>query len=425
MASSRKSTSSGFGNDAGIFVDFLLSIVAILIVSLSVARSGLISASQQVQSTSVLLQSTNITRDFILLSLQCGWDNIDAEGGCIDGSKAYFPSDGSERVRIELSADLRSGVVVLSAASERGAGFFAFGEPNLPDASFSAVEEVKARLDALISCFSVADPDRPGQAVCNASILDSATRYMRTRLGNEALVGPSQLGVIELVVIEGHSDGVEIDDSPLPDNRAKALLLGLLGKTWTSESAGNGLLDDFATDPELSTEPLMNHVALSQRFQHLCAGEQQNAVCDALFGYGTGLTRSDPARLFALSSFGRYSLRFGETLSESFELSGRAAFRELNAACENPASRSPLRAACDPRDRRAEIRILMSTVPEALLRLQAEARSGDKLCGYVDLFSASAVQALNRCDGETCFETIREIARKGHAPGSGLCAALE
>lgn len=427
MASTRKSASSGFGKDAGMFVDFLLSIVAILIVSLSVARGGMNSASQQLQSTSVLLQSTNITRDFILLSLQCGPDNIDIDNtgpntACRDDSEARFRASGDDGESIVLRADLRSGVVVLSAASDQDAGFFAYNEARLPPASRRAVETVKERLDALIPCFSVADPDRPSTATCNDEILTHATEYMRARLDAEEPIEPSQLGVLELVLIEGHSDGVAFGGDDLPDNRAKSLLLGLLGETWTRE-ADNALLDAFLTDRELSIAPLLSHVALSQRFQQLCAEEQQNAACDALFLDGDGLTRSDPARLFALSSFGRYSLRFGERLSEEIPGNTQSLSAALRAACGDPQNRSSLRDACDPRDRRAEIRVLMSAVPEALLRLQAQ--PGNETCGYVDLFSASAVQALSRCEGDACFETIRDIARNEHTAGSGLCAALE
>lgn len=430
MAPSRKIAMSGFGKDAGIFVDFLLSIVAILILSLSVARRGLDTAGQQLQSTSELLQSTNITRDFILLSLKCGPDNIETDSmasntACVDDSKARFRASGQDGQSIVLRADLRSGVVVLSAASDRDAGFFAYGEEVLPRVSRRAVETVKKRLDALIPCFSIADPDRMPTVACDEKILNNAAKYMKARLSSEVPIAPSQLGVLELVLIEGHSDGVALSNNALnlPDNRAKSLLLGLLGKTWRSEQ-DNRLLDAFETDEEISIAPLLSHIALGQRLQQLCADEQQNTVCVALFADGTGLTRRAPARLFALSSFGRYSLRFGKTLSEEIPGYDQGQTTELNDACSGgPESHSELRAACDPRDRRAEIRILMSTVPEALLRLQAQ--PGNEACGYVDLFSASAVQALNHCEGEICFDTIREIARKGNVIGSRICAGLE
>lgn len=361
------------GVDALSFVDFLFGLVAVMILALSLASSGQHETTQK-------LRSGSLTRDFILEVLRCGLDDESIKKDC-DSVLGDF----------EIKRPPGEAVLVAEYTKKDGPGMFSSGKSflNTHTGVDELLKEIRTRIEQVLPCFA---PRHPKALVDVAEdctpIYVAAERFMSPGSSEkERDIVTSKFATVELFVIEGHSDGLELGgNQSLPEDRAKRVLRYLI----TGEDDGNKstaikvsqALDDLAPKGAAFDSALMSTVPIRQRLVEVCLGAESGEGitvrewCSRLLD---GASRSDAvqgtyySRIFALSSFGRYSLRYGKRFLKEGEGQG------------------------DPKDRRIELRLVMSSLPQGIYELQ-QAHS-DK--AYFALFSAAAVAALQQCDNDS------------------------
>ncbi|AHF86642.1 hypothetical protein RLEG3_12350 [Rhizobium leguminosarum bv. trifolii WSM1689] len=369
-----------FGGDASSFVDFLLSLVAIMIVALSLSREGLDATTNQ-------LRYGNLTRDFILETLRCGVEG--AASGKVEHCKNTF-SDGGKTVSFFIPKG--EPVLVLADVNDMnatppGRGVFPRGNHVLQGAANEAIEALRARIDVVFPCFAPSDGSKVAKLADDEScetVFTAARAYADTF--GKVVDELSDLATIELFVIEGHSDAERLtrDNSDLPAQRANMVLFRLLGAVSDRRIDNVGqLLDALANEAVSATSPLSHLVPVRERLIQQCAITAPSWCKNIDEPWPDNASevvrtaKTNLSKIFAAAAFGRFSLRFPDRES------------------------SP-----NPRNRRVEFRLIMATVPGGMFELQ----ENEPGTAYVDLFSSSVVEAFRECDNHNRSTSVSPIA---------------
>ncbi len=418
------------------FIDIQFGLIAILILALGAAASGLRTTAHQLRMSEAgsseqleLLLCTPVSiggEDVAPADLACEENTFAGHGG----SDLEFYRPESEPVLVlSLARDA-------SSVQKDSIGTFRSGESSLPGigADKNAFEEIGKRMDVMLPCFapldrSVAlnDAGREGMLAiirsCEGTYypkIGKITAEAGVALPDSDIRSGSSVSGIDLVLIEGHADGEPPGSdniAEVAENRARSVLLALLDPVFRTKSVPDttgglaraldnqaarlgenrsdfksALIDLIPLSSRLVQECMLATVDLESLLQNWCdrlldvAGDAPDADVMALVGGpAIGGVRKFVPRIFALSSYGRFSLRFGSDLNQG-----------------------------DPHDRRVEIRIHSAAIPQRIHELVEETQH----IGFYRLYSAAAVVALHRCDLEReadgdCLYALDALVRRG------------
>lgn len=411
------------------FIDIQFGLILILILALASAASGLRLTINQLRSSEI---GAGVAQDLLLCAveraedgdddLECGSDSLDFVGH--DGLALEFTRLGRVLILRTIPPDSWNGL----GQFEHSGGVFRTGSAELPQVGGeNVVGPIGRRVDAVLPCFAPLDPgidlDETGVTELTAITSECRTRFFpavsdaqlrELGISEELVLEGAEFSAVDLVLIEGHSDGQGGSTTPvIGENRAKAVLLALLDPGSRRGATGAGThdtvaerlaedIDDISAvldDPERQSyeTALVDLVPHSARLAYECSynpesSQQGHMVwCDVIGNNFAGGDRSASnyiPRIFALSSFGRFSLRHG-TARTGAEIQG------------------------DARDRRIEITLRSAAVPPGIHDL-VEASSDT---GYYRLFTAAAVLQLHACDIDRAQAILNAEAEPAEAAG--------
>lgn len=384
--SERNGRDGGMDETATGFIDIQFGLIAILILLLSTAVTGIGNLSNQLRGVEGGMSG-------IIDLLLCDWNGEPAN--CEPGDHNRF--EGHRGSEIELIRPGQEMVLVLGMTSEdRGTGLFPLGEqafPVPPNIRREAMTTIRDRINRILPCFAPFSRSTPDlRARADQSRRDCVEVLLLGRFSERAAPG------IDLFQIEGHGDNVPFGtgaDPRLAMNRAQAVLYSLLVEPRANEGPlaliqrinqfdARRIADelDRIIQPSSSTTlgDLFWLAPLGARITEECRlgrelRQDLPEWCQGLLPEGqprgTPNLESRLPKLFAMTSYGRFSLRYGDRANT----------------------------AGDPRDRRVEFRLRGSIIPTGIHDLFTDPEGPYfNNTGLFRLYSTDAVMALHQCD---------------------------
>lgn len=399
------------------FIDIQFGLIAIFILLLSAATAGIGNLSNQLKGVEGGMSG-------IINLLLC--DNLTAGSKeCGAGDHNRF-SGQNQDFDIELSRPGHEMVLVLGmtdkdwngipATARNDIGLFASGQiypPGSLDYRPDALTEIRDRLSTTLVCFAPLAREAVNGRALARNAFTNCPAVLAELPGSESTAAPG----IDLLQIEGHGDWREAGttDAGVALGRAQTVLLALLFNQvptssdpvvdWIKRSTSSN--DDsknfnwvaYQLDQIMSMNgnqrdalsTLFWLAPLGARIEEECrAGRHYNRTlpdwCWALVNpmpaprIGNEDFTSRLPKLFAMTSYGRFSLRYGVP-------------GEIN-----------------PRDRRVEFRLRGSIIPAAIHELYEETGN----TRLFRLYSTDAVMALHQCDetresNQTCLDALDRL----------------
>ena len=407
-------TESGFDEATTGFIDIQFGLIAVLILALSMATVGLLNTARRLQLTESSADA------FIHLLL---YEPLDERETIASEAERLRQVNFFGDHALALYTVPAEKVVVLGPVEQDSGELFGFGNSLISsDGGQDIFESLRRRSSAFFPCFSPLDRsprfnDDQQRAHfsalvdrCEEVYLPEGARVLE--LTGDAPPSPAEQPGLDLFIIEGHSDGgrpIGNDGARVAEERAQRVLLALLSEdpVESINLVPKGSLP-YKIDSMTSLLPaqishgyrsvLLDLVPLSARVLQECLVEYdrnnnatQTTWCEALVSDSRKQAVADASigdrselripRIFAMSSFARYSLRWG-TLGTP-----------------------------DNRDRRVEFRFRPAAIPASIHKL---VRSTGGKESYYRLYSASAALALHKCDlkraaDETCVGVLDQL----------------
>lgn len=410
----------GFDEATTGFIDIQFGLIAILILALSAATVGFLSTARRLELTEAsarafayLLRYESPSQAATSPPTEADLHRantfgglalypVSAEGVVVFGAEQDSVSEGDALFRTGFSEiQENNGGRILALLRTRTAAFFPCFAPLDRSLNFNNSEEKREFNQRIDAC---------------ENVYLRASGIAPIALHTETLNSRDQPG-LDLFVIEGHSDGQQpnVKNAAVAEARAQRVLYALLSDEQIglindiSEAALPYRIDGMARQlPGQGRSgyrsALLDLVPLSTRIFQECLAEYKRAAgqishtkwCDALLRDAGALREASEGivagfqlrvpRIFALSSYGRFSLRFGRL------------------------------AMPNNRDRRVEFRFRPAAIPPSIHEL-VRAEGGNQ--SYYRLYSASAALTLHRCDLQrpvdgTCVGALNDLVEKGY-----------
>lgn len=393
--SERNERDGGMDETATGFIDIQFGLIAIFILLLTAATSGIGKLSNQLRGVEGGMSG-------VIDLLLCDWNGV--QGDCESEDRNRFAGHGQSEIEL-----IRPGyelVLVLGMTTRNGGlGLFRSGSEDFPlpaQIGREAMTTIRDRINKVLPCFAPFSRTAPGLSDRARQSHQDCDEVL-DRFSGGAAPG------IDLFQIEGHGDSDPIGTAqPLVAlHRAQAVLYSLLVEPRQNESSlaliaginaldGDGIsrgLDEImGSASSAALGDLFWLAPLGARIAEECrVGEQERRTaseeplpelpywCQRLLrpvsedetqSADEQQTSASLPKLFAMTSYGRFSLRYGNIVRRA-----------------------------DPRDRRVEFRLRGSIIPTTIHELFSD-RDGPYFNNtrLFRLYSTDAVRALHQCD---------------------------